>query len=362
MSHRSTPTSIKLPPIVRARILLPLMTAFKTSGGVPDRILAPHGLSFAELDDPAVLVPHETVYRLFEAVAEATSPDFPALVGQSASLPTLLPFGGARVPSRTLADFIATFCILAMQETNAVTMSLDMTGNAALFSAKRSFVPETSPAQMDAYQASLWVTFLHEVAGDTWAGERVLLRVNRPRLLPSYLYGIRAVGSDNRGYSIRFPSDWLLCHLPERAPPPDPGARPLRSPHPLPTDLLALVNGIAASQVARKDFSVASLSAACGFREAALNRRLATYGTSLSRIIAHTKCRRAKDLLGSPGLSVGDVALRLGYSDATALTRAFKNWTGQTPTDFRAHLSQPGKAQLPQLRPVSCTCNGETLN
>jgi AraC-like DNA-binding protein len=44
---------------------------------------------------------------------------------------------------------------------------------------------------------------------------------------------------------------------------------------------------------------------------------------------------RALVLLRSSGLSVKDVAQRLGYSDVANFMRAFKRWTGQTPGAFR---------------------------
>jgi len=39
----------------------------------------------------------------------------------------------------------------------------------------------------------------------------------------------------------------------------------------------------------------------------------------------------ADELLVSAGLTVSEVAYRLGYHDAAGFTRAYKRWTGTTP-------------------------------
>jgi AraC-like DNA-binding protein len=41
-------------------------------------------------------------------------------------------------------------------------------------------------------------------------------------------------------------------------------------------------------------------------------------------------------LLGSPTLSLKDIADRLGYANLANFTRAFQRWTGKTPGEHRA--------------------------
>jgi AraC-like DNA-binding protein len=66
-----------------------------------------------------------------------------------------------------------------------------------------------------------------------------------------------------------------------------------------------------------------------------LRRRLAQEGGSYSTVLDEERHARALVLLRSSGLSVKDVAQRLGYSDVANFMRAFKRWTGQTPGAFR---------------------------
>lgn len=66
-----------------------------------------------------------------------------------------------------------------------------------------------------------------------------------------------------------------------------------------------------------------------------LKRQLAQQGTSYSEILDDIREQKALLLLARSDLSVEQVADRLGYSDVANFTRAFKRWTGLTPSGWR---------------------------
>jgi len=66
-----------------------------------------------------------------------------------------------------------------------------------------------------------------------------------------------------------------------------------------------------------------------------LKRQLAQQGTSFSGILDDIREQKALLLLARSDLSVEQVADRLGYSDVANFTRAFKRWTGLTPSGWR---------------------------
>ena len=41
-----------------------------------------------------------------------------------------------------------------------------------------------------------------------------------------------------------------------------------------------------------------------------------------------------------PGYSITEIAFLLGYADQSAFNRAFKRWTGHTPTTFRKEVQK----------------------
>lgn len=66
-----------------------------------------------------------------------------------------------------------------------------------------------------------------------------------------------------------------------------------------------------------------------------LKRRLQEEGRNFRALVDHVLEMRATQMLQEEGLSVSEVAFRLGYNDVSNFSRAFRRWTGQSPSDFR---------------------------
>jgi len=66
-----------------------------------------------------------------------------------------------------------------------------------------------------------------------------------------------------------------------------------------------------------------------------LRRRLMTEGTSFSALLDEARHRFACEQLRRTDLSIQDIANLLGCANTTTFFRAFKRWTGQTPTAYR---------------------------
>lgn len=66
-----------------------------------------------------------------------------------------------------------------------------------------------------------------------------------------------------------------------------------------------------------------------------LARKLRDEGMSFSELVKEEKQREAMSLLKNSGLKLEEIAARLGYINPANFTRAFRLWTGQTPSEFR---------------------------
>ncbi len=91
-----------------------------------------------------------------------------------------------------------------------------------------------------------------------------------------------------------------------------------------------LISRLAAGEPARGD-----VAAALNLSEKTLQRRLKEEDTSYQRILEETRCELAQQYLRDGGASVCEVTFRLGFSDQSSFTRAFKRWTGVAPGAFR---------------------------
>jgi AraC-like DNA-binding protein len=72
-----------------------------------------------------------------------------------------------------------------------------------------------------------------------------------------------------------------------------------------------------------------------------LQRRLDAEGTTFSALLNEVRLERARELMNLGGLPQEEIARRLGFSDASAFSRAFKTWTGQSPGATRRHATLP---------------------
>ena len=67
-----------------------------------------------------------------------------------------------------------------------------------------------------------------------------------------------------------------------------------------------------------------------------LRRKLADEKGSFQSIKDRVRLDQAITLLGQKKLSIHNISIELGFSDAPSFSRAFKNWTGVSPHTFRA--------------------------
>lgn len=81
--------------------------------------------------------------------------------------------------------------------------------------------------------------------------------------------------------------------------------------------------------------SLESLSATFFVTPRTMQRRLKQCGVTFAQLLQQEKERMAKYLLTNRNHSLTDIAEKLNYNDPTTFSRAFKNWTGQSPSDFR---------------------------
>lgn len=74
---------------------------------------------------------------------------------------------------------------------------------------------------------------------------------------------------------------------------------------------------------------------------ATLRRRLEEEGTTFSQIVDELRRGLAERYLGEPRSAISEIAFLLGFSNVTAFGRAFKRWTGVSPTEYRASTHRP---------------------
>jgi len=69
-----------------------------------------------------------------------------------------------------------------------------------------------------------------------------------------------------------------------------------------------------------------------------LQRKLKEHDTSFSQILDSTRQELANSYISKPHISLTEIAFLLGFSEQSAFNRAFKRWTGSSPSGYRKTL------------------------
>ncbi|MDF5733200.1 MAG: AraC family transcriptional regulator [Rhizonema sp. PD38] len=86
------------------------------------------------------------------------------------------------------------------------------------------------------------------------------------------------------------------------------------------------------------NLGVETIAKRLGFVPRTLQRKLKETGTSYQELLNEMRRALSIHYLQEQHMTVSEVAFLLGFSEASAFYRAFKHWTGTTPSEFRRTL------------------------
>jgi AraC-like DNA-binding protein len=129
-------------------------------------------------------------------------------------------------------------------------------------------------------------------------------------------------------------ADPSLCALLDRH------ANELLSRYPREDSLVERIRTLMKDELKGGDASLEVVAEKLGMSARTLQRKLHTSGTSHQELLDEMRRDLAVRYLREPGMAVCEVAYLLGFSESSAFHRAFKRWTGKTPSEFRRRRSQ----------------------
>lgn len=107
-----------------------------------------------------------------------------------------------------------------------------------------------------------------------------------------------------------------------------------------PDDLVGEVQQQVRAALAAGDAGLAAIACRLGTSEPSLYRALRRRGVEFSQLVRGLRREMALAYLREPHLPLTDVALLLGYSELSAFSRAFRAWTGRSPTAYRRDVDR----------------------
>jgi AraC-like DNA-binding protein len=111
------------------------------------------------------------------------------------------------------------------------------------------------------------------------------------------------------------------------------------------SDLLTRARNEIQSRMAEGSVSLKSVADGLKAPVWTLQRRLRDQGITFSELVEDVRRKLARHYVHQSGIPLTEVALLLGYSEASAFSRAFRQWYGVSPRTLRTHhrASRPGQ-------------------
>ncbi|MFI1917458.1 AraC family transcriptional regulator [Nocardia sp. NPDC020380] len=329
-----------------------VMVEFAGEHGVPaERILAGTGLTGRQLADPDAQIPAETELAVVRNLLREVT-GVPALgveVGRRYRISTFGIFGYACVTSPTLREAISlalryyrlgfAFCtpIVESRPREVVTW----------------IHHDTIPADVQQFLAERDIIAMHRVMSDLLGARVDFTRAefgypatDQAERLES-LFGIRP--QFDRAHTVfGIDPDLLAQPLPQANQPTwavcVAQCRDLLHRRSARTGIAAevrdrLLPGSGATGFTAPP-SFDTLSRTLNVSPRTLRRHLDAAGTSYRVLLDEVRQTLAEEMLTATPLSVDDIAIRLGYAEATPFIHAFKRWTGTTPAAYRRTVRQ----------------------
>jgi AraC-like DNA-binding protein len=109
----------------------------------------------------------------------------------------------------------------------------------------------------------------------------------------------------------------------------------------MPRSLLDSLRSALRPHLHESDLTADRAAKICGHDRRRLSRELRDLGTTLSKEITKLRADRASRELIDTDQPVAEIAEAVGFTDPTVFSRAFKNWTGQSPREYRRTHRSP---------------------
>lgn len=103
-------------------------------------------------------------------------------------------------------------------------------------------------------------------------------------------------------------------------------------------DLLNRVRFLIISNLSMGTVSKQSIADGLSMSPRNLQLKLAALNMTFQGILDMTRQTLAQNYIAQSGLTITEIAYLLGFADCSNFTRAFKRWTGQPPSEYRAQL------------------------
>jgi AraC-like DNA-binding protein len=320
-------------PLIRLSAVNPFLAELSRRGVDARTLLADLNLPGEIPASDDLFVASTTISELVEKSAKLADDQFLGFtVGSQLDLATWDPIATATERASSVGELLTMFSVNAAEHSTATRFYLSTDGERSTFGFNRVQRPPFRPGQNDAFYMGFMSQLLRYATLEHWDAAQVMFRVADPACIPANGDAYRVAEGDRSGVEIAFPSRWLFerfdkSHFQARA-----GAE---LPAEIPQSLVESVRSALRPYLHKSDLTADKAAEICGHDRRKLAQRLRENGTTLSKEIAHLRARKAQQDLEQSNQRIAEIGESVGFMDPTVFSRAFKNWTGQSPQEYR---------------------------
>ena len=191
---------------------------------------------------------------------------------------------------------------------------------------------------MELYRVTGMIDLIRMFAGKDWRPDSVDLMMTENRIAEkNSVFRGCPLSFSQVGTAVLFPKDLLSLKKAredetdrESVPPHQSVGRLETVTNPVP-----LLSRVLESYVTEPDLSLELVADIAGLTPRSLQRLLKAHQSSYRQLLNAARLGYAKHQLQSNRQRISEISKRLGYSDASHFNRAFKKWTGSTPSEYR---------------------------
>jgi len=347
---RSNRPSVRLSSIdsatIRALFLAPLVRELASHGVPIDSFLNRYGLSIAQLTHLYERIPLRQFVALAEGAAARLDRPFLGLeLGGRFVLSDLGPFYALFILARDLQSALVQ--LTRFQAAWQTKTLFELVGGQST-SACRYCIEDPSiwPRMQDAeFALASLTTFVRELTHTRWRPLVVEFEhsvADRVETL-SRFFGAPVHGNCDANRLV-IDNDDLRSSVRWRLEAEEHNVAPILERHLMellrpveddpPGSITDRINALIARKLGRSEVGIETAAAEMKMSVRTLRRHLAEEGTTFRQILQAHRRTAIEAMLSSNGARLSDVASRLSYSDSAVLSRAFKNWTGMSPSAY----------------------------
>ena len=315
-------------------------TVLSSLGANPVDVLAGAGVDLALFNDPDNPIPFAVLGRLVRHCVEQTGcRHFGLLVGQRGGLHSLGLVGlvGRHSPDvgSALRSFVRYFHIHA----HGAVVALTLSEHTAMLSYDIYHAGVEAIDHIGDSAVAVIFKILGELGGANWKPVEIRFAHRRPddvRPFQSFFQAPLTFDAEQNG--VVFAADWLRRPVAGV----DAGLRGqlqkqievLEAKYG--DDLREQVRAVLRTALLTGHARADEIAALFSLHSRTFSRRLADCGTSFQALVDEGRFAIACQMLEHSDVEINQVAVMLEYADASAFARAFRRWSGVTPTQWRA--------------------------